>query len=84
MATLDARYVCVQCIIFDQTPHEFWNRFHQISSFGKGAIRWFPSNVSDARQCAAHHFEDVLQVGTIGDKYTLLGLTSGSVCYACV
>ena len=84
VATLDAWYVCVQCIIFDQMPHGFWNRFCQISSFRKGVICRFPSNVSDARQCAARHFEDVLQVGTIGNNYTLLGLTSGSVCYACV
>ncbi|KAG2737357.1 hypothetical protein P692DRAFT_20761974, partial [Suillus brevipes Sb2] len=35
--------------------------FHSISSFGKGAIRRFPSNVSDVKQRAARHFEDVLQ-----------------------
>ncbi|KAG2335230.1 hypothetical protein BDR05DRAFT_1042261 [Suillus weaverae] len=35
--------------------------FHSIPSFGKGAIRRFPSNVSDVKQRAARHFEDVLQ-----------------------
>jgi len=53
-----------------------WARFYQIPSFGKGAIRRFPSNVSEACQCAAWHFEDVLQVGiTIGDWYAFLGLS---------
>ncbi|KIM62638.1 hypothetical protein SCLCIDRAFT_119251 [Scleroderma citrinum Foug A] len=42
-------------------------QFHQIPSFGKGVIRQFPSNVSAACQCTAHHFEDVLQVGYVGD-----------------
>ncbi|KAG1883849.1 hypothetical protein F4604DRAFT_1981657 [Suillus subluteus] len=37
-------------------------RFRSIPSFGKGAIRRFPTNVSDVRQNAARHFEDVLQV----------------------
>ena len=51
-------------------------RFYQIPSFGKGAIRRFPSNVSEARQCAARHFEDVLQVGiSVRDWYALLGLS---------
>ncbi|KAF8835227.1 hypothetical protein BDN67DRAFT_1015721 [Paxillus ammoniavirescens] len=36
-------------------------RFCMIPSFGKGAIRRFPSNVSDIKQRAARHFEDVLQ-----------------------
>ncbi|KIM61037.1 hypothetical protein SCLCIDRAFT_26188 [Scleroderma citrinum Foug A] len=35
--------------------------FHQIPLFGKGAIHWFPPNVSEVHQCAARHFEDILQ-----------------------
>lgn len=31
-------------------------------TFGKGSIRRFPPNVAEARQCAARHFEDILQV----------------------
>jgi hypothetical protein len=38
------------------------HRFRLIPSFGKGAIRRFPTNVSDVRQNVARHFEDVLQV----------------------
>jgi hypothetical protein len=36
--------------------------FRLIPSFGKGAIRRFPTNVADVRQNVARHFEDVLQV----------------------
>ena len=36
--------------------------FRQIPSFGKGAIHQFPPNISEARQCAARHFEDIIQV----------------------
>ncbi|KIN98948.1 hypothetical protein M404DRAFT_156554, partial [Pisolithus tinctorius Marx 270] len=35
--------------------------FHQISSFGKSAIRRFPSNISEVRQQTARTFEDILQ-----------------------
>ncbi|KAH7927896.1 hypothetical protein BV22DRAFT_1006163 [Leucogyrophana mollusca] len=37
------------------------HRFRLIPSFGKGAIRRFPTNVSEVRQRAARHFEDILQ-----------------------
>lgn len=40
-------------------------RFRLISSFGKGAIRRFPSDVSDMKRRAARHFEDILQVSLI-------------------
>ena len=40
-------------------PH---TSFHQVPPFGKGAIRRFPPNVSEVRQYAARHFEDILQV----------------------
>ena len=36
------------CMITNPHPS-----FRQIPSFGKGAIRRFPPNVSEARQCAA-------------------------------
>jgi len=61
-----------------------WSRFRQIPSFGKGAIRRFPSSVSEARQCVAQHFEDVVQVSTVCDNYVLLGSMFVPVCYACV
>ena len=61
-----------------------WSRFHQISSFGKGAIRRFPSSVSEAHQCVARHFEDVLQVSTVHDDCALLGLMFDPVHYACI
>ena len=61
-----------------------WSRFRQIPSFGKGAIHRFPSSVSEARQCVARHFEDVLKVSTVCGDYASLGLTFDPVCYACV
>ncbi|KAG2336568.1 hypothetical protein BDR05DRAFT_985238, partial [Suillus weaverae] len=36
-------------------------RFRSIPSFRKGAIQCFPSNISDMKQRAAQHFEDILQ-----------------------
>lgn len=41
--------------------------FCQISPFGLGSIRRFPHDVSDMRQRAAWHFENVLQVS--GHQY---------------
>ena len=73
----------VQYTILNQTAqYGFWDRFHQIPPFGKGSICQFPSNVTEACQCAARHFEDLLQVGYVGDWYALFGLTFGPVCYA--
>jgi len=58
----------VQYIILNQpAQYSFLDRFRQIPSFGKDAIRQFPSNVSAACQCTARHFEDVLQVGYVGE-----------------
>ena len=79
VAILDARYVLLTCYGVSYSTRQLMflcARFYQIPSFGKGAIRRFPSNVSEARQCAARHFEDVLQVGiSVRDWYALLGLS---------
>jgi hypothetical protein len=37
-------------------------RYHQISTFGRGTIRNFPSNSSEMKKLAARDFEDLLQV----------------------
>ena len=37
-------------------------RYYQISTFGHGTIRRFPSNVSEMKKLAARDFEDILQV----------------------
>ena len=62
VAALDARYVCFHLSGLPILDHCLLFRFHQIPSFGKGAICCFPPNVSEVRQCATQHFEDVLQV----------------------
>jgi hypothetical protein len=41
------------------------SRFRLISSFGKDKIRRFSNNASQMKKLAAHHFEDLLQVGQI-------------------
>ena len=85
VATIDARYVLCTVHLLNQTAqYGFWDRFCQIPPFGKGSIRQFPFNVTEACQCAARHFEDLLQVGYVGDWYALFGLTFGPVCYACI
>ncbi len=37
-------------------------RYYQISTFSRGTIRKFPSNVSEMKKLAARDFEDLLQV----------------------
>lgn len=39
------------------------SRFRLITPFGKGKIRRFSNNASQMKKLAAHHFEDLLQVG---------------------
>jgi len=51
-------FICPACLL----DHCLTFRFRQIPSFRKGAICRFPPNVSEVCQCAARHFEDVLQV----------------------
>ncbi|KAG2072363.1 hypothetical protein BDR04DRAFT_1013541, partial [Suillus decipiens] len=50
--------------------------FRLIPSFGRGAIRCFPSSVSDVRHSAAWHFEDVLQVSLSINLAVFQSLTS--------
>lgn len=38
------------------------SRYYQISTFGRGTIRHFPSKVSEMKKLAARDFEDILQV----------------------
>jgi len=49
---VDQLLVCVGCF-----------RFRLVSSFGKDKIRRFSNNASQMKKLAAHHFEDLLQVG---------------------
>jgi len=37
-------------------------RYRQVSTFGHGTIRHFPSNASEMKKLAARDFEDLLQV----------------------
>jgi hypothetical protein len=39
-----------------------------MSTFGRGTIRKFPSNVSEMKKLAARDFEDLLQVCTIAQS----------------
>lgn len=48
------------------------DRFFAIPPFGLNGIRRFPLNVSEMRQRAARHFEDILQVRTKFEEITTL------------
>lgn len=65
VALLNERYAFISTAASTDADDPSMLSFHSISSFGKGAIRRFPSNVSDVKQRAARHFEDVLQVSLI-------------------
>ena len=49
-----------------------------MSTFGRGTIRRFPSNVSEMKKMAARDFEDILQVRNFEKSLTYSILTSSS------
>jgi len=60
---LDRRYALLYVyVIVSNSLTSVELRYYQISTFGRGTIRRFPSNVSEMKKLAARDFEDILQV----------------------